>query len=56
MVEDADFVDFVAAYNILACDDPAMPVGCPADLNGDGFVDDEDFVLFVGAYNALVCP
>lgn len=56
LVDDADFVLFVAAYNILDCADPAMPAGCPADINGDTFVDDADFVLFVGAYNELVCP
>lgn len=56
MVDDADFVLFVAAYNVLDCADPAMPLGCPADLNADGFVDDADFVLFVPGYDALVCP
>ncbi|MBX3379948.1 MAG: hypothetical protein KF805_07620 [Phycisphaeraceae bacterium] len=56
LVEDADFVLFAAAYNILDCADPSMPAGCPADLNGDGFVDDADFVLFVAAYNELICP
>ena len=56
VVDDADFVLFAAAYNILDCADPSMPAGCPADLNGDGFVDDADFVIFVGAYNELVCP
>ncbi|MGH7244962.1 MAG: hypothetical protein ACREJD_16225 [Phycisphaerales bacterium] len=55
-VDDADFVLFVAAYNILDCADPGMASGCPADLNGDTFVDDSDFVLFVSAYNDLVCP
>ncbi|MBX3388288.1 MAG: hypothetical protein KF691_02405 [Phycisphaeraceae bacterium] len=54
-VDDADFVIFVNAYNILDCADPSMPVLCPADMNGDGFVDDADFVLFVAAYNNLVC-
>lgn len=54
--DDADFVIFVAAYNILDCSDPSMPAGCPADLNADGFVDDSDFVIFVGAYNELICP
>ncbi|MBX3388287.1 MAG: hypothetical protein KF691_02400 [Phycisphaeraceae bacterium] len=54
-VDDADFVVFVNAYNILDCADPSMPVLCPADMNGDGFVDDADFVLFVAAYNDLVC-
>ncbi|MFO0859960.1 MAG: glycoside hydrolase family 15 protein [Phycisphaerales bacterium] len=29
--------------------------GCPADLNGDGFVDDADFVLFAAAYDTLDC-
>ncbi|MBX3380023.1 MAG: hypothetical protein KF805_07995 [Phycisphaeraceae bacterium] len=56
LVEDADFVIFLNAYNILDCADPSMPVGCPADLNGDGFVDDADFVNFVAAYNELLCP
>ena len=55
-VDDADFVLFASAYNILDCTDPSMPAGCPADLNGDGFVDDSDFVIFVGAYNELICP
>ncbi|MGH7244461.1 MAG: hypothetical protein ACREJD_13705 [Phycisphaerales bacterium] len=55
-VDDADFVLFAGAYNILDCADPSMPAGCPADLNGDSFVDDADFVIFVGAYNALLCP
>ncbi|MGH7242752.1 MAG: hypothetical protein ACREJD_04985 [Phycisphaerales bacterium] len=54
-VDDADFVVFAAAYNILDCGDPTMPAGCPADLNRDGFVDDSDFVGFVAAYNQLVC-
>ncbi|MBL8887447.1 MAG: hypothetical protein JNK16_12370 [Phycisphaerales bacterium] len=55
VVDDADFVVFVAAYNVLDCADPAMAVGCPADLNGDGLVDDADFVVFVSAYNNLGC-
>lgn len=55
-VDDADFVLFVAAYNILDCADPSMPAGCPSDLNADGVVDDADFVVFVAAYDALVCP
>ncbi|MFN9971236.1 MAG: glycosyl hydrolase, partial [Phycisphaerae bacterium] len=54
-VDDTDFVIFATAYNLLACDDPAMPPGCPADLTGDSSVDDADFVLFANAYNALVC-
>ncbi|MBS0190760.1 MAG: hypothetical protein U0573_02565 [Phycisphaerales bacterium] len=55
-VDDADFVLFVAAYNILDCSDPAMPAGCPSDFNQDGFVDDTDFVTFVAAYDNLLCP
>lgn len=55
-VDDADFVIFAEAYNVLDCADPAMAPGCPADLNTDAFVDDADFVLFAGAYNALLCP
>ncbi len=56
IVEDADFVIFVFAYNTLDCADPAMPAGCPADFNHDGIVEDSDFVIFVAAYNELVCP
>ncbi|MBL8875972.1 MAG: hypothetical protein JNM86_09280 [Phycisphaerae bacterium] len=55
VVDDDDFVVFVAAYNLLDCADPAMAADCPADLNGDAFVDDSDFVLFVGSYNELGC-
>ncbi len=55
-VEDADFVIFLAAYNILDCLDPNMASGCPSDLNSDGLVEDADFVVFVAAYNELVCP
>lgn len=56
VVDDADFVIFVPAYNTLDCADPSMPAGCPADLNGDGLVDDTDFQLFVYAYDILLCP
>ncbi|MBX3381436.1 MAG: hypothetical protein KF805_15180 [Phycisphaeraceae bacterium] len=56
VVDDADFVIFAKAYNILICSDPTMPAGCPADINEDGFVDDADFVIFVAGYNELVCP
>ncbi|MBX3387961.1 MAG: hypothetical protein KF691_00755 [Phycisphaeraceae bacterium] len=56
VVDDADFVVFASAYNLLDCADPAMPADCPADLTGDGFVDDADFVLFVVAYDHLLCP
>lgn len=55
-VDDADFVAFAAAYDMLDCADPAMLGGCPADFNGDGLVEDADFVAFAGAYDALVCP
>ena len=55
-VDDADFVSFAAAYNLLICSDPAMPAGCPADFNRDGNVDDADFVIFADAYDALLCP
>jgi len=55
LVDDSDFVLFVAAYNLLDCLDPNMPVGCPADFNHDGAVDDGDFVIFIVAYNTLVC-
>ncbi|MBX3380026.1 MAG: PQQ-dependent sugar dehydrogenase [Phycisphaeraceae bacterium] len=54
-VDDADFVLFATAYDILECSNPSMPAGCPSDLNGDGLVDDADFVIFVGAYDAFVC-
>lgn len=56
VVDDADFIRFALAYNILDCTDPTMPPGCPSDLNGDGVVDDADFTIFVVAYNAFLCP
>ncbi|MBX3380666.1 MAG: hypothetical protein KF805_11285 [Phycisphaeraceae bacterium] len=56
LVDDADFVLFLAGYNILDCADPSMPPGCPADLNSDGLVDDTDFQIFVPAYDVLLCP
>ena len=55
-VDDADFVIFAQAYNVLDCADPAMASGCPSDFNRDGFVDDSDFQVFAAAYNALLCP
>jgi len=55
-VDDADFVLFAAAYNILDCADPSMPADCAADMNDDGAVDDADFVLFVAAYDEFICP
>lgn len=54
-VEDAYFVGFVQAYDVLDCADPAMLPPCAGDLNGDLFVDDGDFVGFVGGYDGLVC-
>lgn len=55
-VDDADFVFFASAYNLLDCADPAMPASCPADFNADAFVDDSDFVVFAAAYDLLLCP
>ncbi len=55
-VDDADFVAFAAAYNVLDCADPAMPPACPSDLNGDGVVDDTDFVEFARQYDRFICP
>lgn len=55
-VDDADFVLFVPAYDLLDCADSSMPAGCPADFNRDTLVDDADFVMFVAAYNELLCP
>ncbi|HEX8876594.1 MAG TPA: hypothetical protein VF777_07585 [Phycisphaerales bacterium] len=56
-VDDADFVQFAAAYNALLCPEgtPGLPPTCPGDLNQDSLVDDSDFVLFADAYNALLC-
>ena len=56
LVDDADFVIFAAAYNVLDCLDPSMASGCLADLTVDGVVDDADFVVFAAAYNELLCP
>lgn len=56
LVDDADFVIFVPAYNILDCADPNMPPECPADMNRDGIVNDTDFVIFLSQYNELICP
>jgi uncharacterized lipoprotein YddW (UPF0748 family) len=55
-VDDADFILFAGAYNILDCAAVAMPPGCRADLNQDIFVDDTDFVRFAAAYDQLECP
>ncbi len=56
LVNDDDFLIFVAAYDILDCADPSMPAGCGADLNSDAVVDDADFSIFALAYDALLCP
>lgn len=55
VVDDADFVLFVPAYNILLCQDPAMPAECPSDFNRDGAVDDEDFAIFIQSYGLPIC-
>lgn len=47
LVDDSDFVVFVAAYNEL------LDARC--DLNGDTVTDDSDFVGFASAYNNLLC-
>ncbi len=56
LVDDADFVIFAAAYDILICPTDPRFTCCPADFNGDGLVDDADFVLFANAYDDLLCP
>ncbi|MGH7245011.1 MAG: hypothetical protein ACREJD_16470 [Phycisphaerales bacterium] len=56
LVDDGDFLLFLAQYNILDCAAPEMPVSCPADFNRDSVVDDADFGIFVPAYNELLCP
>lgn len=55
IVDNQDFVVFVASYSIFLCDDPAMTAGCPADLTADGQVDNDDFVIFADAYNQFLC-
>jgi len=50
MVDDVDFVIFVAAYDEFAAPDSIV------DMNHDGVVDDTDFVIFATAYDALLCP
>ena len=51
LVDDSDFVQFVAKYNELLVPGAFRP----GDLNGDSLCDDSDFVLFVSAYNDLLC-
>jgi len=55
VVDDADFVIFLVAYDILDCNDSNMPEGCPSDLNNDGMVDGADFAIFSSHYNELFC-
>lgn len=54
-VDDTDFVFFATSYDILLCNEQAMPPSCPADLNADGIVDDLDFSIFASAYQDLLC-
>ncbi|MBX3388211.1 MAG: hypothetical protein KF691_02005 [Phycisphaeraceae bacterium] len=56
VVDDFDFLIFLADYDLLLCDDPGMLPGCPCDLNHDSDVNDEDFSIFIVAYDALECP
>ncbi|MBL8876917.1 MAG: hypothetical protein JNM86_14060 [Phycisphaerae bacterium] len=56
VVDDADFVAFASAYDLLDCGVPEMAQGCPADMDRDGFVDDSDFASFAAAYDAFICP
>lgn len=51
-VDDADFTEFVVAYNFVV----SPPANPQADLNRDGLVDDADFSIFLQAYDALMCP
>jgi hypothetical protein len=52
VVDDADFILFVEAYNLIE----TPPADFRADINGDGLVDDADFGLFSAAYDVLICP
>ena len=56
LIDDADFLIFTAAYDLVLCSDPAMPQFCPSDLNRDTFVDDLDFQIFAVAYANVLCP
>ncbi|MBX3381637.1 MAG: hypothetical protein KF805_16195 [Phycisphaeraceae bacterium] len=51
LVDDSDFVVFVAKYNTLLVPGEFRP----GDLNGDSVCDDSDFVIFAAAYNDLLC-
>lgn len=50
-VDDADFLEFLPAYNALLV--PEADRRC--DWNGDRLVDDADFLLFLPYYNELIC-
>ena len=52
LVDDADFVLFVAFYNDLVAPGGAWTGG---DLNGDDTSDDADFVIFAANYDELLC-
>lgn len=53
VVDDADFVAFVAAYNELIS--PGGPY-TGGDFDGNGQTNDDDFVEFAASYNNLLCP
>lgn len=53
VIDDADFVLFSDAYQMLFCPETGL---CPGDLNNDALIDDSDFVIFATAYNELNCP
>lgn len=57
VVDDADFQEFVLAYDELLCvgTGAARPF-CLSDFNDDNVVDDADFQIFVTQYDTLVCP
>lgn len=52
IVDDADFLEFLPAYNALVV--PEADKRC--DWNGDRLVDDADFLLFLPYYEQLICP
>ncbi len=52
LVDDSDFVLFVAAYDLFE----SPPASSFADFNADGSVDNPDFAMFATAYDALLCP
>lgn len=52
LVDDADFLEFLPAYDALLVPDADRR----CDWNGDRLVDDQDFVLFLPYYDQLICP